>query len=183
MKSLFKLAGGLAILATLTLAIGCGGQKTSPTPDAKDRAGKDKAGKDKGEHTHGAGPHGGAVADWGGGKYHIEFKPDHDKQEVTVWILESDEKTPAPIQARDGQLALSIKGLKTKDSFEMVLKAAPEKDDPEGKSSRFVGKHEKIGVEQEFEGEITGEIGGTPYAGKFKEEPEEPKDKKDKDKK
>jgi hypothetical protein len=170
------LASGLVLLAALTLTAGCSGQKTTPGADAQDKAGKDKPAKDKDEHTHGAGPHGGAVGDWGGGQYHIEFKPDHDKKEATVWILGSDEKTPTPIKAKDGQLLLSIKGLKTKDSFEMVLKAEPDKGDPAGTSSRFVGKHEKLGVEQEFEGEVTGEVEGTPYAGKFKEEPV--KDKK-----
>jgi hypothetical protein len=39
------------------------------------------------------------------------------------------------------------------------------------RSSRFVGKHEKIGVEQEFAGTIVGEVDGTPYTGDFQEEP------------
>ena len=28
-------------------------------------------------HSHGAGPHDGTLADWGGGKYHVEFTVDH----------------------------------------------------------------------------------------------------------
>jgi len=51
--------------------------------------------------------------------------------------------------------------------------------EPQGKSSRFVGKHERLGKEQEFAGTVSGEIEGKPYAGDFKEEPESPKkDKK-----
>ena len=50
-------------------------------------------------HGHGAGPHDGTLADWGGGKYHVEFTVSHDKQEATVYVLGSDEKTPAPIKA------------------------------------------------------------------------------------
>src|SRR5439155_4553629 len=119
-------------------------------------------------HSHGAGPHGGAVADWGGGKYHIEFKPDHDKKEAHVWVLGSDAKKPAPVKVKDGLLKASVKGVKTKDAFEMVLKAEPQKGDPEGTASVFVGKHDKLGVEQEFEGTVIGEIDGKKYAGDFK---------------
>ena len=44
-------------------------------------------------HGHGAGPNGGTLADWGGGKFHVEFTVDHDKKETVVYILGSDEKT------------------------------------------------------------------------------------------
>jgi hypothetical protein len=50
-------------------------------------------------HVHGTGPHGGTIADWGGGKMHIEFTVNHDKQEATVYILGKDEKTATPIAA------------------------------------------------------------------------------------
>jgi len=165
MKSIRTFAGALMALAALTLALGCGPRDGTSKGDTTAST----------EHgAHGAGPHGGAVADWGGGKYHVEFKPDHDKKEATVWILGRDEKTPAPIKAKDGQISASITGLKTKDSFEMVLKADPQKGDPEGKASRFTGNHEKLGVEQEFAGTIIGVVDGTPYNGDFKEEPEKP---------
>ena len=29
-------------------------------------------------HAHGAGPHNGTLADWGGGKFQVEFTVDHD---------------------------------------------------------------------------------------------------------
>jgi len=125
----------------------------------------------KEDHAHGEGPHGGAVADWGGGKMHVEFTVDHDKKEATVYILGSDAKKAAPIKAKDGEISASITGVKDKGTFEVTLKASPQTGDPEGKSSRFVGTHDKIGVVQEFEGTITGENDGTPYTGKFKEEP------------
>jgi hypothetical protein len=68
----------------------------------------------------------GAVAHWGGGKYHVEFKPDHDKKEATVWILGSDEKTAVPIKAKDGQILASITGLKTKDLRDGAQGGLPE---------------------------------------------------------
>ena len=41
----------------------------------------------------------------------------------------------------------------------------------EGTSSRFVGRHENLGIVQEYTGIISAEVDGTPYAGNFKEEP------------
>ncbi|MGN6137136.1 MAG: hypothetical protein ACTHK7_11830 [Aureliella sp.] len=112
---------------------------------------------------HGAGPHDGAVVDWGGGKYHVEFTVDHDKKEATVYILGSDEKTPAPVKA--DKLLLTIK----EPSFQVELMPAPQEGETEG-ASRFVGTHENLGVVQEFAGTISGEVDGTPYAGDFEEE-------------
>lgn len=115
-------------------------------------------------HAHGAGPHDGTVADWGGGKYHVEFTVDHDKQEATVYVLGSDEKSPAPIDAEEITLTIVEPSLST------ALKASPQEGDPEGKASRFVGTHEGLGVVREYEGTMSGLVDGTPYSGNFKEE-------------
>jgi len=171
MKSLHLLASGLGLVA-LALTVGCGEPAAKRFQASAAKA--DHGGKE--DHSHGAGPHGGAIGDWGGGKFHIEFTVDHDKQEATVYILASDARKAVPIKARDGQISAALTGAKDKGTFEVALKAVPQEGDPEGKASRFVGKHEKLGVVQEFEGTITGENDGTPYTGKFKEEP--PTDKK-----
>lgn len=55
--------------------------------------------------------------------------------------------------------------------------ADPQKGDPEGKASRFIGKDDKLGVVQEFAGTLSGEADGTPCTGDVKEEPPEPKKK------
>jgi hypothetical protein len=117
------------------------------------------------EHHHGAGPHGGAVADWGGGKYHVEFTVDHDKKEATVYILGSDEKSPAPVKA--SKLLLSI----NEPAFQVDLAPQPLAGEGEGTSSRFVGQQDNLGKVQEFAGTISGEVDGTPFAGDFKEVP------------
>jgi hypothetical protein len=114
-------------------------------------------------HGHGAGPHDGTVADWGGGKYHVEFTVDHDKQEGTVYILGGDEKTPSPIKTTE--ITLSIKD----PMMQVTLKATPQEGDPEGTASKFVGTNEGLGVVQEYEGTISGVIDDTPYSGDFKE--------------
>jgi len=175
MRSIRNSISVLALLAAWIVIMGCGGGRTEKGGDQKKKD-KDEAvhGPD---HVHGAGPHGGAVGDWGGGKLHFEFKPNHDTKEATVWILGSDEKTATPIKAKDGKIQVSIKGVKTKETFDIVLKADPQKEDPAGKSSRFVGKHDKLAMEQDFEGTVSGEDDGTPYVGDFKEAPEEPKKK------
>ena len=164
-----------SMLLTLTFVLGCGEQPApntnTPAPSAasttpaKDDHGQTQAGA--GHAAHGAGPHEGAVADWGGGKYHVEFTVDHDKQEATVYVLGSDEKSATPVKATDGKLLLNIK----EPSFQVDLVAMPLEGEPEGTASRFVGKHESLGKVQEFSGTISGELEGTPYAGDFKEEP------------
>lgn len=116
-------------------------------------------------HSHGEGPNGGAVADWGGGKYHVEFTVDHDTQEATVYILDSNAKNPTPIKSE--KLLLNI----SDPVFQVELMPLPLDGEADGTSSRFVGKNEKLGVVQEFTGTISGEAEGTPYAGDFKEEP------------
>ncbi len=152
----------------MTLALGCG-EAEKPGP-AKPPAATSTSAKDAHDHDHShghdghePGPHQGTLADWGGGKYHVEFTVDHDKQEATVYILGDDEKSAVPIKA--STILLSIKSPK----FQIELAAAPLDGEAEGTASRFVGKHESLGKEQEFSGSIGGEVDGTPYVGDFKE--------------
>ena len=153
----------LSSSALLLFAVGCGQQPAPPTnPPAQTTSGAPAKPE---VHSHGAGPHGGALTDWGGGAYHVEFTVDHDKKEATVYILGGDEKTPAPIKAETIHLRIND------PMTEMGLAARPLDGEAEGTSSRFVGTHDTIGVVQEFAGTISAEIEGTPYTGDFKEEP------------
>ncbi len=115
-------------------------------------------------HSHGAGPHDGTLADWGGGKYHVEFTVDHEKQEATVYVLGSDEKSPAPIKT--DRIILTIGDPELQADFLPV----PLEGESDGLSSRFVGRHEKLGIVREYAGSITAEIEGTPFTGDFTEE-------------
>lgn len=156
-------------LAAVLLAAGCSEPSTT-TPSASSPsttgtpAAKAPAGESEG-HSHGNGPHGGTVADWGGGKYHVEFTVNHDKKEATVFVLGDDGKTAAPVKAE--KISLSIND----PAFQTDLMARPLEGETDGKSSRFVGTHDNLGIVKEYEGTITGEIEGTPYAGDFKELP------------
>ena len=139
----------------------------SPSPTVKDDHGHDHG---PGGHTHGghgAGPLDGTLADWGGGKYHIEFTVDHGRKETVVYVLGGDEKTPAPIKTPDGSLLLTI----AEPAFQVTLKASPLEGETGGAASRYVGQHENLGIVREFAGSVSGEVDGTPYAGDFKEEP------------
>jgi hypothetical protein len=153
----------ISLSALFVFAIGCG-PKDAPVKPAAGPA-KPAAGEPAPHGAHGAGPHGGTLTDWGGGKYHVEFTVDHGKKEATVYILGSDEKTPAPIKAETIHVAIND------PQTELDLTAQPLEGEAEGTSSRFVGTHDTIGIMREFAGTISGEIEGTPYTGDFKEEP------------
>ncbi len=153
-----------SLLLTLTLSLGCGDQP-SPSPNSNPAPAASNTPAEHEHAGHGAGPHQGTVADWGGGKYHVEFTVDHDKQEATVYVLGDDEKTASPIKANTILLSINV------PQFQVELAASPLEGEAEGTASRFVGKHESFGMVQEFAGSISGEVEGTPYVGEFKESP------------
>ena len=161
-----KVSMSVAVFASVLGFVGCkqeSGTPTMNTPATTSPIGETAAAP---KHAaHGSGPHEGTVADWGGGKYHVEFIVDHDKQEGTVYILGSDEKSPISIDSESIDLSISD------PVMQVTLKASPQDSDSAGKSSRFIGNHEKLGVVQEYAGTIAGVIDGTPYSGDFKEEP------------
>ena len=150
----------IVTLVAMSCMVGCGGKPTNSTPNETPAPASTSSG-----HGHGAGPHDGTLADWGGGKYHVEFTVDHDKQEATVYVLGSDEKSPAPIKSE--KVLLTI----TDPDFQTDLLPVPLDGDAAGTSSRFVGTHESLGIVQEYTGTLSAEVDGTPYAGNFKEEP------------
>lgn len=167
---------GAMILAATTMALGCTQAPAPPKAPPTAAATKPAAAKDDDHghshadgdhHTHGAGPHGGTLADWGGGKYHVEFTVDHAATEAVVYVLESDEKTPAPIKTVDGTLLLTVK----EPAFQVELTGRPLPGESDGKASCYGGTHESLGIVREFAGTISGEVDGTPFAGEFAEQP------------
>ncbi len=166
MRKLELTLTSLITIGTLAFVAGCGGSQQPATSGPSENAQQPtEPADDHGHACHGAGPHEGVIADWGGGKYHVEFTVDHDKQEATVFILGDDEKTPSPIKAEAIQLNISD------PVMQVTLTATPQEGDPEGSASRFIGNHESLGVVQEYAGTITGVVDDTPYSGDFKEEP------------
>lgn len=158
----------IALLFSAISTVGCE-QPTAPlTPQARTAAAK-ASGHSHDEsthHDHGAGPHDGTLADWGGGKYHVEFTVDHGKKEAVIYVLGSDEKTAAPVKAVDGTLLLTIH----EPAFQVELAARPLAGEGDGKSSCYCGTHESLGIVRRFAGTISGEVDGTPFAGEFAEQ-------------
>ena len=134
----------LAIVGSLLVFAGCKQEAATPpmSPDTSSTTNDHGHPHAEGDPAHaphaghGSGPHDGTVADWGGGKFHVEFTVDHGKQEGTVYILGADEKTPTPIDAAEIELSIS------EPAMQVTLKAVPQSTDPAGKSSRFVGNHD-----------------------------------------
>jgi len=158
-----------ALIAALGFGLAVSGCSQSPAPAPGPAPGGAPGGSgpatEHDPHAHGAGPRGGVITDWGGGAYHVEFTVDHDKKEATVYVLGSDEKTPATIKAQTIHLTIND------PMTELDLAAKPLDGEADGTSSRFIGTHDTLGIVQEFAGTISGEIDGTPYTGDFKEEP------------
>lgn len=165
----------LLLLSAAVVLSGCGdtptpagsGDAASTAVATDDHGDHDHGPTESGEegHHHGAGPNGGTVADWGGGKYHVEFTVDHDAKESVVYVFGSDAVTPAAIEAVDGSLLLTI----AEPAFQVELTAWPAEGESEGTASRYRGSHDNLGIVREFSGTISGAIGDTPYAGDFAE--------------
>jgi hypothetical protein len=154
------------MLGGLLFLTGCPGQKSSTTipPSTKGGGEKDTDGHDQ-HGAHAPGPHKGVVFDLG--KVHAEFVLDAGKQEATIYIFGNDEKTPKPIKAE--KLDVTVKS----PAFTVELKPLPQSGDPEGKTTRFVGKHEKFSKPQDFDATVIAVIDGKPSQGEFKFEADE----------
>jgi hypothetical protein len=170
MKTFLLRTVAVVFLMAFVSLTGCSGStETSSGPETKPSTPVDSGHAEHnhadGHHDHGAGPHDGTLSDWGGGKYHVEFTVDHDKKESIVYVLDGDENSSFPIQV--DMLLLSIED----PEFQVELKAKPLEGEPKGRSSRFVGTHDSLGIVKEFQGTISGKVDGTPYFGKFQEKP------------
>src|SRR5262249_3333604 len=115
---------------------------------------------------HEPGPHKGTVFDWGPG-LHLELVVNHEKKEARVYVLDEDEQTPRPISSNG--LLLSI----NEPKFQVQLKPEKQPKDSEGKVSCFVGVHDELGKERDFEGSIAGSADGKNWTGDFKEDDDE----------
>ncbi len=169
----------LALPLVLMSAAGCGPQPAAPTTDGKKDDGKPGGAKtpddtnDNDDHPHGDGPNGGPIFDLG--KYHAEFTVDHGKKECYVLFIRGDDKTAKPLPVACKELTFTTKETKVREGADkgqvvppmtITLKPADEKD---GKAAKFVGTDPGLGNVADFAGNVTGEVGGKPSSGKFKE--------------
>src|SRR6202011_847954 len=115
------------------------------------------------------GPHGGHLVELGEEEYHAEVVYDAKGAKVTVYLLDSTAKKPAPTDAKEITLTLTIDG----NPQSLPAKAAAEAGDPAGKSSRFelVGNADvksHVKDEEDLKGTVTAAVGGTTFTGEIK---------------
>lgn len=114
------------------------------------------------------GPHKGTVVEWGDEEYHAELLIDKKEGTVTAYIYgDHNALHKAKQKAIDSKtLVLS---LKTDPPTTIKLEPSPEKDDPKGSSSKFVGKNEVLKKDMKWSGTVAGKVGTKPYSGEFKQ--------------
>ena len=116
------------------------------------------------------GPNKGPVAEWGEEEYHVEVVPDTKTGTVAVYIYgghtDLEKGTRKPV-SKDTKITLT---LKTEKPTVLKLEAAPEKDDPEGKCSKFTAKHDVFKKDMKWAGSLSAKVGDKAYSGDFKQE-------------
>lgn len=112
-------------LLVIASTLGCD-QGASPVPSKEASV----ATAEKHDHSH-EGPHHGSLIELGKEEYHAEFV--HDANSVTIYVLDNTAKSAVPIDASEVLINLVHDG--KPEQFALV--AAPETNDPNGKSSRF----------------------------------------------
>jgi hypothetical protein len=152
-----------SLLALSAFAAGCQSNEAEFRPVAKGV--RVKAAPSPHEHGE-EGPHGGHLVELGEEEYHAEVVLDVKAKAVDVYVLASDPHKPQAIDAKEVVLELKIDG----KTGPHAAKPSPQKDDPPGKSSRFILADDpdikaKIDDEHELEGHVNVTINGKAYSG------------------
>jgi hypothetical protein len=153
---------------------GCGGGSDSGKAEKDGHEhGHEEAGHD--EHEHGEeGPHGGHIIELGVEDYHAELTHDDAANKVGVYLLGSDAKAAAPIEAADVKINVSEDGQAT----QYVLPAVAQEGESGGKASYFELVSEPLNKVVSGKSEakskkarLSLEIDGKPYVGLIEVEP------------
>jgi hypothetical protein len=112
------------VVASLAFAIGCG---NTPAPAPKTE------GDARSDHAHEKGAHGGQIVEIGQDNYHVEliFQPDGG---IDLYLLGSNEDRVQEVGKQSLSATVKTEGGK---SVEIEFRPTPQKDDAEGKTSRF----------------------------------------------
>lgn len=142
---------------------GCPGHAPDTKPSGNATA--QTNGHDHGHDHPTEGPHHGDLIELGNEEYHGELV--HGKGDtVTVYILDGSAKKVFPIEAE----SVTINYTHDSQAHQRELAAAPDKDDPDGKSSRFQLQDEALAKFVDSHGatgRLVVNINGTQYSGKF----------------
>lgn len=127
----------IAMMMTSALmlgVVGCNGDTSTPDSTATNaEEHSDEHGDEHGDSHASHGPHGGDLIELGADEaYHAELVH-ADNDDIVIYILGSDAKTAAPIDAAE----IVVNALHDGEPEQFKLSASPDDGDPEGKSSRF----------------------------------------------
>jgi hypothetical protein len=114
------------------------------------------------------GPKGGPAAEWGNEDYHVEVVVDAKAGVVTAYVYGNDDDLAKGKRKPIDSKVVTV-SFKTSPPVTVKLEPAPEKEDPAGKSSRFVGKSASLPAPGQLVGTVSGKVGTKPYTGDFKE--------------
>lgn len=93
------------------------------------------------EHAHPEhGPHNGQLIELGDEEYHAELIDDEKTATVTIYLLDGKAKGPVGVESP----TLTINVRQGRKPLQFQLKAAPQKGDGQGTSSRFVLKNKQL---------------------------------------
>ncbi|MEO1995469.1 MAG: hypothetical protein ABGZ17_09360 [Planctomycetaceae bacterium] len=126
----------------------------------------DDGGHDHGGHEHGPhGPHDGHVIEVGDDEYHAEVTFDKDARRISVYFYGHNLNEKQAIA--QSELTLDIEDEDSGEETEIVLAAAPEEGETEGKASRFEVAGDKVpeGIDdiEKIHGHIHVTIAGKEY--------------------
>jgi len=158
--SCWKSASSLAL--TLIL-VGCE-PAAPPAPPAKSTA-TEEHGHSHGDHDHASeGPHHGVLVELGKEEYHAEVVHDDASGTVTVYLLDGSAKKGVTTDAP--HVTINVKHGDKPEQFQ--LPASPDKEDPQGASSRFVLQDKELIEhldEKDAGAKLQVTIGGNAFTG------------------
>ena len=165
----FAIPGALLALLTFTLLPGC---SSEPEPAGPIEILDEPPPPPESEHAHPSeGPHHGSLIELGNEEYHAELVHDEQTATVTIYILDSSAMKAVPIDAKE--LTINLKHDGQPEQFKLT--AAPDEEDPQGKSSRFISNDRELGEDLDAEGadaRMVVKIGGKSYTGELAHEHE-----------
>jgi len=159
----FILLGGL-LPATLMSLPGCGGAATDPPAGKAEH--RDGHGHDHGRAHAETGPHQGQLIELGDEEYHAELLHDDATHRITIYLLDGKAEKCVPLAEAELTLNLVVAGKPT----QFRLPAAPQADDPTGRSSRFEAVDPKLCEaldDKQTKGRLNVTIAGKPFAGEI----------------
>ena len=161
MKSLSTLVVLSFTLVAISV-LGCSGEPSSETTGS----GPETSGPpDTVGHAHPTeGPHHGDLIELGNEEYHAEILHDESAGTVTIYVLDSGATKQVPIDA--SEVTINAKHDGQPEQFKLA--AAPDTNDPQGKSSCFVSNDEELAHHLDEEGaepRLVLTINGKSYRG------------------